>query len=153
MSRSAIVDGRYRLTPADLNGRPRQVMVKAVTLEGVEDLTPVLHFEGVARPLALGLMQRTDMALIARSTLTTDWVGVSLVLWPTKADGQEVIALRSIDAAPPRVQPSWRPSNDSPARSVRSALLLGLIVLIAFISVFLVENTGLVETIMDMLFG
>ncbi len=149
MSRSPIVDNRYRLTPADLNGRPRQVVVKAVTMEGVETMTPVLHFEGVARPLTLGLAQRTDMALIARSTLTTDWVGVSLVLRPVKAEGQDVIALQSIDASRAPSYSAWKPRRDAPTRSVRGAFLLALMVIVAFVGVYLVENTDLLNSFIN----
>jgi hypothetical protein len=153
MSRSPIVDNRYRLTSADLNGRPRQVVVKAVTMEGVEIMTPVLHFEGVARPLALGLAQRTDMALIARSTLTTDWVGVSLVLLPSKADGQEIISLQSIDARRATPYSAWKPRQDKPTRSLRGALVLVLLVVIAFLGVYVVESTELLNRILELLSG
>ena len=146
MSISAVVDERYRLLPADLNGRARQVMIKAVTFEGVEQFTPLLHFEGVARPLALDPEQRIAMAQLARSTLTADWVGVALVLRPVRANEGDTIALLPLDAtggqrvsaaggwaSPGAAQPETR-------RSWRPLLLLLALLALAFAAAYLVEN-------------
>ncbi len=50
ISISDTIDVRYRLQPEDLGGKARPVFVRNVTLEGVEGLTPLVHFEGLARP-------------------------------------------------------------------------------------------------------
>jgi hypothetical protein len=138
-----VVDERYRLLPADLNGRPRQVMIKAVTFEGVEQFTPLLHFEGVARPLALDPAQRIDMAALAHSTLTADWVGVALVICPVRGDEGETIALLPLDAGGRRApEPGWTPRRDvpGPRRSLRPVLLLLALLALAFAAAYLVEN-------------
>jgi hypothetical protein len=148
VSLSAVVDERYRLTPADLNGRARQVMIKAVTFEGVEQFTPLLHFEGVARPLALDPEQRIDMAAVAHSTLTADWVGVALVLYPLRGDEGETIALLPLDAAGRRSapEPGWTPRRDAEpgrpggSRSLRPLLILLALLALAFAAAYLVEN-------------
>lgn len=142
-----MVDERYRLTPADLNGRARQVMIKAVTFEGVERFTPLLHFEGVARPLALDPEQRIDMAAVAHSTLAADWVGVALVLCPVRSDEGETIALLPLDATGRRAapEPGWTPRRDvqqGPRRSLRPVLILLALLALAFAAAYLVENMG-----------
>ena len=140
-----MVDERYRLTPADLNGRSRQVMIKAVTFEGVEQFTPLLHFEGVARPLALDPAQRIDMAAVAHSTLTADWVGVALLLCPARGDEGDTIALLPLDATGRRSapEPGWTPRRDTqpgPRRSLRPVLILLALLALAFAAADLVEN-------------
>lgn len=149
MSRSEIIDRLYRLTPADLNGRPRQVVIKGVTLEGVEFTHPLLHFEGVARPMALDLTQRTDMAVIARSTLLADWIGISLVLRPIKTDGQEAIALQPIDVQETQAPIAWKPKRDAPTSSLRALFVMLALLLMAFAAVFIIENTDFMATIVD----
>ena len=39
--------------PADLGGRPRRVIIANVTYQGIEEMTPVLHFAGQPKRLAL----------------------------------------------------------------------------------------------------
>lgn len=153
MSLSAVVDERYRLSVADLNGRPRQVMIKAVTFEGVEQFTPLLHFEGVARPLALDPEQRIQMAGIARSTLTADWVGVALVMRPARGNEGETIALLPLDASgrnAPRALPpdSMADRVAQPAqRSLRPLLILLALLALAFAAAYLVENLDNLNTL------
>ncbi len=136
MSISDAVDTRYRLLPADLGGRARRVLVYRVSVEGVEQMTPLVHFEGVARPLALDGDQRSQMAQIAGSTLLADWVGVALVLRPERRNGQTAIALYGLEthkgwaARTVRIE-GWRPRTLrlSPTllrRVLRLLLLLAL---------------------------
>jgi hypothetical protein len=46
MSISPIVDANYRLQAVDLEGMARHVVIANVTYQGVEEMTPVLHFVG-----------------------------------------------------------------------------------------------------------
>jgi hypothetical protein len=93
MSFSAVVDSRYRLTAADLEGKARVLMVTRVSYQGVENLQPLLHFEGVNKPLALDAEQRATIIRLARSSATSDWVGVLVKLWPIYANGRQRIVL------------------------------------------------------------
>lgn len=55
ISLSDTIDIHYRLQPERLSGGTAPSVVRNITLEGVEALTPLVYFEGLARPLALDL--------------------------------------------------------------------------------------------------
>lgn len=144
MSLSPVVDQRYRLAPADLAGRPRQVMVRQVGMEGLDELTPLLFFEGVARPLALDHDQRMAMSRIARSHRVSEWVGAALILRPTRSQGRDTILLYDLEervaAANPPLRERWVAPQAGAQRLLgRSAILL-LVLALAFAAVWLVER-------------
>ena len=144
MSLSPVIDQRYRLAPADLAGRPRQVMVRQVGMEGLDELTPLLFFEGVARPLALDHDQRMAMSRIAHSHRTTDWVGAALVLRPTRSQGRDTILLFDLEERVAATNPPLRERWSAPQAGAqkllgRSAVVL-LLVALAFVAAWLVER-------------
>lgn len=94
MSISQPVDERYRLTVDDLAGRPRQVRIANVTTQGLEELVPVLHFEGITKRLVLTPAQSQQMIRASGSTIFADWVGRSLVLQPRRVAGEPQIAIQ-----------------------------------------------------------
>ena len=157
MSQSEVIDRQYRLLPNDLAGKPRKVIVRGVTVEGVEFVTPLIHFEGVGRPLALDAAQRIEMARIARSTILADWVGASLVLQPVRDKGQERIRLRTLeDAGRLEVRESSVPFEGAPpSRSVTQHLLrlmrVALVVSLLLAIAWLVENSANLDTLLDVL--
>ncbi len=144
MSLSPIVDQRYRLAPADLAGRPRQVMVRQVGMQGLDELTPLLYFEGVARPLALDYDQRVAMSRIARSYRIADWVGAALVLRPTRTQGRDTILLYDLEerllASNPPLRERWEAGRAPLQRLLGRGLVVLLIVALAFGAVWLVER-------------
>jgi hypothetical protein len=143
VSQSILIDQRHRLRAADLGGKPLSAVVRSIAFEGVEELIPLVYFEGMGRPLALDFDQRGDLARIAHSTVLSEWVGLTVVLRPTKIEGGETIRVFGIDeqagkaaAVSPRV-PSER---KRPARSLFRLLLIVLIVAIALAAVAAVER-------------
>ena len=96
MSFSSTVDHRYRFIAADLGGRSRTVMVTRVSYQGVENLQPMLHFEGIAKPLALDMTQRLVVSQIARSTAVSDWVGIMMELHPVEQDQRSWIEITPV---------------------------------------------------------
>jgi hypothetical protein len=146
---------RYRLMPDDLGGKPRQVFVRSVTLQGVEELTPLVHFEGFGRPLALDLEQRMQMATIAHSAILSDWIGATLILQPDRLAGSETIQLRTIEDGSSRVFGRLtRHDRRTPAPRTRSWLRLALIALLlaaAFAAASLVESAPSLDALLDLL--
>ncbi len=93
MSFSATVDYHYRLVASDLDGAMRRVIVTRVSYQGVENLQPLLHFEGIGKPMALDMTQRLVVSQIARSTAVSDWVGLMLELRPAQREGRSWIEI------------------------------------------------------------
>lgn len=162
MSLSDAIDRRYRMMPGDLAGKPRQVIVRGVSVEGLEFVTPLVYFEGVGRPLALDPQQRIEMTSIARSTILADWIGSALVLEPVKDGGRERIRLRSTSekgGAPP-IAPSPLPAEGETAKKASMGkILLRTLIVVVIVSLLLtivwqVENGGLLESLnLDALFN
>lgn len=82
MSISPIVDADYRLYPHDLDGIPRQVVIANVTYQGVEEMTPVLHFEGQTKRLVLTPEQVRELIEITGTVLYPKWIGLPVILQP-----------------------------------------------------------------------
>jgi hypothetical protein len=153
MSISDVIDVRYRLMPNDLGGKPRQVFVRSVTLQGVEELTPLVHFEGFGRPLALDLDQRMQMATIAHSAILSDWIGATLILQPDRLAGSETIQLRNVGSSGLRAGGSLDRRTSAPrTRSWLRIVLFALLLAAAFAAASLVESAPSIDALLD-LFG
>jgi hypothetical protein len=97
MSLSPIVDANYRLQPADLEGRARHVVITNVTYQGVEEMTPVLHFAGQSKRLVLSSDQVRQMIEITGTTLFPQWIGVSIVLQPRTTPKESFILIKPLN--------------------------------------------------------
>jgi hypothetical protein len=95
MSTSPIVDANYRLQPADLEGAARQVVIANVSFQGLEAMTPVLHFAGQSKRLVLSPEQVREMVEITGTTLFPQWIGVPVVLKPETVQKQTTIHLKA----------------------------------------------------------
>lgn len=137
------------MAPADLAGVARQVMVRQVGMQGLEELTPLIFFEGVARPLALDHDQRVAMSRIARSHLLADWVGAALVLRPVREQGRETIRLHDLEerrAVYSRLPlDGWQAAAPVAGRLLGRTLVVLLVVALAFAAVMLVESMPSLE--------
>jgi hypothetical protein len=100
MSISPIVDANYRLLPADLEGKPRQVVISNVTYQGIEEMSPVLHFVGQTKRLVLSAEQANRVIEIAGTPLFPQWIGTSLVLLPSTSKGESRILIEAPDKKP-----------------------------------------------------
>ncbi len=116
MSFSSTVDHRYRFIAADLGGRSRTVMVTRVSYQGVENLQPMLHFEGIAKPLALDMTQRLVVSQIARSTAVSDWVGIMMELHPVEQDQRSWIEITPVGVKRQKAR-AGSPNASPPLRS------------------------------------
>ncbi len=98
----------YRLHPRDLDG-PRAVAIRRVTYEGVEELRPVLYFEGLPKPLVLSGEQARALARWTGEALCERWVGHGVTLSP--AEGGILMGQASVE---PRQRERVRPSFSLP---------------------------------------
>lgn len=128
MSISHLVDERYRLTVDDLADRPRRVRIANVTTQGLEELVPVLHFEGIAKRLVLTPAQSQQMIRVSGSTLFADWVGCSLVLQPRRVGSERQITIQPPDG-PVRGYTMPMPRTDDQRGWRLAWLVVGLLAL------------------------
>ena len=145
-STSPIVDQRYRLTPADLQGRSAVVTIMNVTLQGVEELHPVLHFDTIRKPLVLDPRQCDDVAHLTRSTIMQEWIGARLLLMPRLGDAGPTIELRG-EQARIEDQPLYRPPVT--ARPGWGTVAVALLILVILIVMALIENSTLLEELLS----
>jgi hypothetical protein len=82
MSISDHGDHARRLVADDLKGQPRLVTIVNVTLHGLENMTPVLHFTGQSKRLALTADQARQMVAATGTGIFQEWIGATVVLVP-----------------------------------------------------------------------
>ena len=167
MPHSRVVEQRYRLQPSDLRG-PMQVAITNVSLQGLEKIRPVLHFDKFGKRLVLDDVQSDELARITRSAVFADWVGCAVMLEPIDEEGVMRIAL----SAPPSQQssPQRKPRLEQPrpstarqtqfdqkfmsreqARILLQSLLLLVLIILITAAVYLLNNTELLWRWLDSL--
>lgn len=97
MTASDIVDAKYRIHAADLQGQEREWVVANVSYQGLEDMSPVLHIEGSAKRLVLDSEQSRQMMQLTRTAMPDEWIGARIRVSPVQKPGSETIAIRSVD--------------------------------------------------------
>ena len=95
MSFSETVDEKYRISAVDLNGREHRLRVSNVSYQGLENLSPVLHFDGITKRLVLDRTQYRQMIIHTREAVPEDWIGASVVLRPTEMGGETTVVIGS----------------------------------------------------------
>lgn len=89
--RAKVVLENYRLNAEDLQNyraaRQRYIHAQVinVSLEGVEELSVLLHLEGLSKPLRLTYRQRQELADLFQSRNFADWIGQTLTLTISKS--------------------------------------------------------------------
>ena len=141
-----VVEQRYRLQPADLPAAGLTAEVTHVSRQGVETVMPVLHLRGAPKPLLLDEENIRRMIAVAGSPLPAAWTGRAVALRIVGEAGQPVIRIFGPDASgADTVQP-----RRAPGGTWRAALLLLLVLLLAFGAIYLVENWGLVAGLLNL---
>jgi hypothetical protein len=149
MSLSSTVDSNYRLTSADLRGAPRRARVANVTYQGLETLTPVLHFEGQAKRLLLTPQQTRQMVEITGSAHFPTWIGRDVVLKPQQHSGSwEIILLAPAQAPRAGAIPAEQTEDQQGWRLTRWVVLILLLVSLTY-TVF--TYTTLVAIVQELL--
>jgi hypothetical protein len=96
MSISPTVDANYRLHAADLEGIARRVIIANVTYQGVEEMTPVLHFIGQSKRLVLSPDQVGQLVDVTGTTLFRQWIGLPIILQPHTTKQESLIRLKAV---------------------------------------------------------
>lgn len=147
-----VVERRYRLQADDLIAGPVVVTITNVTVEGLETLRPVIHFDKLDKPLVLDPGSANDLAHLTRSAVMEEWIGHSVQLAPVEGPDGLALAFLLPAAPTPTVARLTRPAQEQRSRRSQAwlmALVLGLI----FLAVYLLENTSLFAAITESLFG
>jgi hypothetical protein len=97
MAKSEIVDAKYRVHADDLNGQRHEWVIANVTYEGLEELSPVLHIEGLTKRFVLDQEQSHQMMSLTHSFIPDDWVGARIWVAPTVTAEDEKILITSAD--------------------------------------------------------
>ncbi|MBK8049773.1 MAG: hypothetical protein IPK16_23300 [Anaerolineales bacterium] len=151
-----IVGMRYRLQTTDLPEIPLRTRVRAVSGQGVENVAPLLHFIGVAKPLVLGAANIAAMIRITGSPAYDDWIGCEVQIYRGQ-EGEEPVVRIASALEPVTPARAYLPAEPQTAqRSIRRrwpALLLLLAVAIALIVVYLIDNWAQVAPLFPMNFG
>jgi hypothetical protein len=95
MSLSEVVDEQYRIGVEDLHGREREWIVANISYQGLEDMVPVLHFEGMTKRLVLDQEQSRQMVALTRTALPEEWIGAHIRVTPRRkadSDGIDITA-------------------------------------------------------------
>ncbi len=95
MSISETIDEKYRLHVDDLSGRDRQLIVSNVSYQGIEEMRPVLHFEGLTKRLVLTRDQGFEMVRLTHTPVPSDWIGQTVLLSPAPMGGEPAIVIES----------------------------------------------------------
>jgi hypothetical protein len=140
MSRAPVVDERYRLQPVDLAGAPLRVVITSVSHQGLEEITPLLHFAtSPVKPLALDFTQRRELIRLARSSVFADWIGRTVELRVTTVAGKRSIVIT--DPTPSKVVRERVARLGSSLRLNWSTVLLIVLLVLVFTALYILENS------------
>ncbi len=104
------------LKAADLDGRQVVVKITSTSMTVFDDKRSgekkkqiVLHFEGKKKKLGLNLTNAKKVASICESKNTDDWIGHSIMLYPTEVEAfgetTEAIRIRAVPTSKARPHP------------------------------------------------
>ena len=141
MSISEIVDQEYRLQPADVAGRPRRLVIANVSYQGVEQLAPVLHFEGMTKRLVLSADSVRDLVNLPGTPIFSNWIGITVVLETSRVDGVDTIGIVAAENSPyaqhaVSVRPAYSRANRLTLVAVGVIAVLGLLYAFSTLSFF-----------------
>lgn len=136
-----VIRTRYRLQPADLDGQRVEATITNVTIEGLESLTPVLHFDQIGKPMLLTPGDADELARITQTAVLQEWIGQTVSIAPVEtADGSRLAIYSPAQRSLP--QPISRPAHVEPRLRQWRTILFVLLILLIFLLVFLLENAG-----------
>jgi hypothetical protein len=87
-----------------LQGTARLVEIANITYQGVEEMTPVMHFAGQTKRLVMSPQQVQEMLEITGTILYPHWIGTRILLQP-KSSGDHTSISISAPSATRRGQP------------------------------------------------
>ncbi len=131
MSISETIDEKYRLHVDDLSGRDRRLVVSNVSYQGIEEMRPVLHFEGLTKRLVLTRDQGFEMVRLTHTPVPAYWIGQTVLLSPVDMGGEPSIMIESANRktswfGPARRLPRGGGSHMFLATAILAVLLIGI---------------------------
>lgn len=139
MSRARVVDQRYRLQAKDLGNTPVVVKICNVSYQGLEQLTPLLHFDGYpGKVLAPDQQQCRDLIRLTHSALCNEWIGHTVLLRPAQQEGATTLMIET-PTTPKTDLPSLTP-RATHWGALASTLLLLIILGVALGAAYLLEH-------------
>lgn len=111
MSRVEIIDQAYRLHAQDLMGAPRRMTITNVSLQGLEEMTPTLHFDGQTKRLALTRTQSSELIRVTGTSVLQQWIGLTIVLEPASTPDGPTIRISTPSGAHRTLRPT-KPLDD-----------------------------------------
>jgi hypothetical protein len=141
MSLSPLVDEHYSLKPTDVGRATFRVTIKNVSLQGVEELSPVLHLnEFPNKRLVIDRIQCQALIRLTGSPLFTGWIGQQIDLTTVTNAGRTAIVI----GAPQPENWLWNrasaPANDGVRSQWWTSLLLFIILVLIFSAVYVLDN-------------
>jgi hypothetical protein len=139
MTRSRVIDQRYRLQAKDIGSTPVVVTICNVSFQGLEQLTPLLHFTGYpGKVLAPDQQQCRDLVRLTRSALCSEWIGHTILLRTTQQNGATTLVIDA--AATTTINAPVLASPVSRWGALGSTLLLLVILGVALGAAYLLEH-------------
>lgn len=132
-----VIATHYRLQPADLPHGKLLFTVEAVSLQGIETLSPVAHSQLLPKPLVLDAEAIHTLSLLAGSPLIESWVGTAVEVYVADAGGNPVLRLRA--PAPTAAVPHHPPGPSLAQRSLGPLAAILLLVLLLALVVYVVD--------------
>jgi len=131
MSLSEIVDANYRIHVEDLQGREREWRISNVSFQGVEEMTPVLHFEGMTKRLVLDQELSLQMIELTRTAIPDEWMGAKIRIAPNPAGEGSKMAITAATLPRPTASVAMRRTKNWLARFLLSGAIIVVILTIA----------------------
>jgi hypothetical protein len=128
MSLSEIVDANYRIHVEDLHGQEREWRISNVSFQGVEEMTPVLHFEEMTKRLVLDQELSLQMIELARTAIPEEWLGAKIRIAPNPSSEGSKMSITAAKLPRPVARDAARRTKNWLARF----LLAGAIIVVIF---------------------
>ena len=135
MTQSAVVDSTYRIHAGDLQGLDLERRIINISYQGIEEMAPVLHLEGVAKRLVLDQALSGQMIALTRSPMPEDWVGARIRLHARGDASNPTIVITATDGSARSVRRLLAPIGTRwPIRMVKVILVLALLALMIWMA-------------------
>ena len=141
MSISPVIDDGYRLKPADVGRATMRVTINNVSLQGVEELSPVLHLvEFPTKRLVIDGAQGQVLMQLTGSPLLTDWIGQQIDLKTSTDEGESTILIQAPQAESWPWKQTSPPKHESDPGNRWTSLLLLVVLIVIFGAAYALDN-------------
>lgn len=133
MAHSDVVETKYRIHADDLQGQPREWVIANISYQGLEEMAPVLHIQGLAKRFVLDPEQSRQMTSLTHTPMPDAWVGATIRVAPIAAKDEAAILITSADLPNQRRIYSFRTlASAGTGRLIATVFLLAVLIALAF---------------------